>query len=115
MTAPVRSEPGKEKPAKMMFFLPKKYHNKEIPTPESDEIKIQDLPAWDAGVIRFYGRMTQKKRQKYQEKLSMVLSRNNYKINEGSFLLQYSDPFVPPPLRRNEIGFILDLSNETKK
>ncbi|MEJ2252359.1 MAG: heme-binding protein [Candidatus Lokiarchaeota archaeon] len=102
MTAPVVSESGKKDPVKMMFFLPKKYNEEDIPTPKNDEILIQDLPAWNAGVIRFYGRMTEKKRKKYERKLLEILKQYNYEQINESFLMQYSDPFVPPPLRRNE-------------
>lgn len=107
MTSPVLTEMENDKKMKMVFFIPKKYENKEMPTPYSDDIDFSTQNARDVAVVRFHGLMTVKKREKYLEKLLELLARKEIQTKGGAFYMNYSDPFVPPPLRINEIGIEL--------
>jgi len=104
MTSPVLTEMQNEDTMRMTFFVPKKYDDKEMPTPYSDEIKFSIQKGRDVAVIRFHGFMSEKKREKYLDKLLEILERKNIKTKGSAFYMNYSDPFVPPPLRINEIG-----------
>lgn len=107
MTSPVLTEMENDKKMKMVFFIPKKYENKEMPTPYSDDIDFSTQNARDVAVVRFHGLMTVKKREKYLEKLLELLARKEIQTKGSAFYMNYSDPFVPPPLRINEIGIEL--------
>ena len=104
MTSPVLTEMKNDETTKMVFFVPKKYYEKEMPTPYSDDIEISTQQERDVAVIRFHGPMREKKREKYLDKLLDILEKRNIQTNGSAFILNYSDPFVPPPLRINEIG-----------
>ncbi len=104
MTSPVLTEMENDNKMKMVFFIPKKYRNKQMPTPYSDDIKFSTQNARDVAVIRFHGFMTDKKRERYLDKLLEILERKGIQTKGSAFYMNYSDPFVPPPLRINEIG-----------
>ena len=104
MTSPVLTEMESNEQMRMVFYVPKKYKNKEMPTPYSDNIDFSIQKARDVAVIRFHGFMTLKKREKYLDKLLENLENMAIKTKGSAFYLNYSDPFVPPPLRINEIG-----------
>jgi len=104
MTSPVLTEMQNEDTMRMSFFLPKKYDDKEIPTPYSDEIEFSTQKGRDVALIRFHGFMSEKKREKYLDKLLGILEKKAIQTKGSAFYMNYSDPFVPPPLRINEIG-----------
>jgi len=104
MTSPVLTEMQNDKKMKMVFFVPKKFENKEMPTPYSDDIEFSTQKARDVAVIRFHGFMTIKKREKYLDKLLEFLEKKGIQTKGSAFYMNYSDPFVPPPMRINEIG-----------
>jgi hypothetical protein len=109
MTSPVLTEMMDNKNMKTVFFVPKKFENKEMPTPLSDDIQITTQKERDVAIIRFYGLMNEKKREKYIDRLLDILQKKDIKIKGSAFYMGYSDPFVPPPLRRNEIGIELSV------
>jgi effector-binding domain-containing protein len=75
-----------------------------MPTPFSNDVKISTQQERDVAVIRFYGLMSEKKREKYLDTLLDILGKRGIQTKGSAFILNYSDPFVPPPLRINEIG-----------
>jgi hypothetical protein len=107
MTSPVLTEMKNDNSMKMVFFIPKKYRNKQMPTPYSDDIEFSSQNARDVAVIRFHGFMTEKKRERYLDKLLEILKIKGIQTKGSAFYMNYSDPFVPPPLRINEIGIEL--------
>ena len=107
MTSPVLTEMETDNKMKMVFFIPKKYRNKQMPTPYSDDIEFSTQNARDVAVIRFHGFMTEKKRERYLDKLLEILKKKSIQTKGSAFYMNYSDPFVPPPLRINEIGIEL--------
>jgi hypothetical protein len=109
MTSPVLTEMMDNKNMKTVFFVPKKFENKEMPTPLSDDIQISTQKERDVAIIRFYGLMSEKKREKYIDRLLNILQKKDIQIKGSAFYMGYSDPFVPPPLRRNEIGIELSV------
>ena len=104
MTSPVLTEMQNEDTMRMSFFLPKKYDDKEIPTPYSDEIEFSTQKGRDVALIRFHGFMSEKKREKYLDELLGILGKKAIQTKGSAFYMNYSDPFVPPPLQINEIG-----------
>jgi hypothetical protein len=111
MTTPVLTETIENNEVRMVFYLPKKYENKDTPTPLIEDINIESQEERTVAAIRFYGRMTEKKKEKYIEMLLEILRGNSIETRGSLFFLNYSDPFVPPPLRRNEIGIEVNFKN----
>ena len=110
MTAPVLTETNDNNEVRMVFYLPKKYEDKDTPTPLMEDISTEKQDERTVAIIRFYGRMTEKKKEKKINNLLVILEQNNVETQGGLFFLNYSDPFVPPPLRRNEIGIGVNLN-----
>jgi hypothetical protein len=109
MTAPVLTENANNDEIRMVFYLPKTYEKRETPTPFMEDIKTEWQNERNVAVIRFYGRFTEKKREKFIEKLLAILQENNIETKGSLFYMNYSDPFVPPLLRRSEIGIEVNL------
>lgn len=108
MTSPVLTEMDNEKTKRMVFYVPKKFENKEMPTPYSDNIDFSIQETRSIAIIRFHGFMTYKKREKYLDKLLEILELKGIQTKGSAFYLNYSDPFVPPPMRINEIGIEIE-------
>jgi len=109
MTTPVLSERNPENNSyRMVFFLPEKWKDRQLPTPKTGtNITFQTQDKKLIAAIRFYGLLSRRRRQNSENILLNTLKRNGYFTLGQPFLFQYSDPFVPPPLRRNEVGIIV--------
>jgi len=114
MTAPVLTESTDNNKVRMVFYLPKKYEDNETPTPFMEDITTEKQEERTVAIIRFHGRMTYKRREKHTDKLLEILHENNIQTQGSLFFLNYSDPFVPPPLKLNEIGIKVNLNNFLK-
>ena len=100
MTAPVISKKNF-----FSFIMPSKYNKKNIPIPLDPNIKIKFEPGKKLAVIRFSGFTSDKKINKFKEKLLNFLKLKNIKIkNDEPILMRYNSPFSSPFFRRNEIG-----------
>jgi hypothetical protein len=104
MTVPVKVEDMDEDTVNMTFFLPKKYDKAQLPIPLLKDVIIDTQDEKKVAVLRFYGRLTQKKRKKYERKLIETLNSNQIDFQGNVFYMSYADPFVPPPLRKTEIA-----------
>jgi hypothetical protein len=104
MTVPVKVEDVDEDNLNMTFYLPKKYEKEQLPIPLLKDIIIDTQDEKTVAVLRFYGTLTQKKRTKYERKLIETLKSNQIESLGNVFYMNYADPFVPPPLRKTEIG-----------
>lgn len=109
MTAPVLMEPVEEDNVKIYFFLPKKYYNRDFPNPLLEDLQVESQGEKIHAILGFHGFISDAKRRKKEEKLLKILQENSIPFIGKSFLLQYSDPFVPPPLRINEVAFEVNL------
>ena len=108
MTTPVQSTRDTEKGTyRMVFFLPKKWKNKKLPTPKGTNITFQTQDSKLIATVRYYGLQNRSKRENAEKILMRELQENNYSPLGQPFLFQYSDPLVPPPLRRSEVGIIV--------
>jgi effector-binding domain-containing protein len=99
MTAPVISGEGS-----MSFVVPSKYAMEDVPEPNDDRIRIQEVPERRLAVVRFRGRAGQKSVEKQKARLLDVLRRNGVETVGEPFLMRYNSPWIPGFMRRNEIG-----------
>ncbi|MGV8906833.1 MAG: SOUL family heme-binding protein [Acetobacterium sp.] len=85
------------------FVMPHKYSRESLPDPSNNRIKIKKSEKRLSASVAFSGLANEKKIQKYQVALEKWLKDKNLE-KSGSFrLARYNSPFIPPPLRRNEI------------
>lgn len=103
MTAPVISEGYS-----MSFVVPSKYTMEDVPKPNDDRIKIQEVPERKIAVMRFRGRAGQKSVDEQKARLLGVLRRNGVETVGELFLMRYNSPWTPGFMRRNEVGIEIE-------
>jgi hypothetical protein len=107
MTAPVYTEKEGGN-IRMKFYLPEGYDTTNAPLPNNSEVKIGVQQGQTIGVIRFRGLYDEEKFEAYRQILLDELKRNNVKTQGDAFVLRYDDPWVPPFMRRNEVGVLVN-------
>lgn len=101
MTAPVVMKMGDT--ASMYFMMPKKYSSTQLPKPNSTKVEIVEEQARVLAVIRYSGFSSEKKIEKYKNKLAAMVSKNNLKVTGPYMYMGYNAPWDVIN-RRNEIA-----------
>ena len=101
MTSPVIIKLHNDR--EMLFRMPEKYNNKNVPNPTNSEIKIIKSNKLTRATIRFSGYTNEKKETKMIKRLKEVLDKHNIKHNNEFELFVYDPPYKPLN-RRNEIS-----------
>ena len=101
MTAPVVMKMSDT--ATMYFMMPKKYSVNQLPKPNSNNVKILEESPRVLAVIRYGGFSSEKKIEKYRNKLAEVISQNNLKTKGPYMYMGYNAPWDVFN-RRNEIA-----------
>jgi hypothetical protein len=105
MTAPVITRKNY-----MAFAVPSTYSEETVPIPTNQEVKIEVRPKKQMAALRFSGRTTAARVQKYtQELLTTTLNNHEFQIKGEPILMRYNSPFTPGFLRRNEVA--VEISN----
>ena len=102
MTAPVTQKPV-SKGWQTTFVMPEKYTLETLPKPNSDLILIEQVPAKTVAVIRFSGRLSTEKMQRYSKQLKAWLLAQGYTPQSEPVMAGYNPPWTLPGLRRNEV------------
>jgi effector-binding domain-containing protein len=100
MTTPVfmANEPKK---TKMSFVLPSEM--KSAPTPKSDAVKLENIPARKMAVVRYSGGSGQVNEQKYEGKLREWMKEQGHTPSGEAIVAYYDPPWTLPAFRRNEV------------
>ena len=99
MTAPVVT-----RDKYMAFPIPSSYNKDTVPIPTNPSVKIEVQPKKIMAILRFGGRTTEKRVQKYIQELITILKNHKIHINGEPILMRYNSPFTPGFLRRNEVA-----------
>ena len=102
MTAPVIADRAGEK-WRTRFVLPAQYRDLEPPEPAGDEVRTATLPARRVAAIRFSGRADDALLDAREAALRNWLGTYGLKPTGPAEYAFYNAPFVPGPLRRNEV------------
>jgi hypothetical protein len=90
----------------MSFVMPKSFSEGNFPIPNNQNIKIELLKNITFIAIKFSGRSTDKKFNKYQKILEEVIQKNNIKADlESPINAYYNAPWTLPFFKRNEVLF----------
>jgi hypothetical protein len=102
MTAPVRQDPtsGGQRVA---FVVPADFTRESVPRPTDPLVSIREEPARRLAVLRYSGRWTETRFREQERLLLEWITRKGYKGMGASIYARYNAPFVPWPLRRNEV------------
>lgn len=114
MTAPVEMTYTKTNQAKSMAFLYGKPEIGEAGT--AGNVEVVDLPAKTVVSIGFRGRSDAKQLKKHEATLQQWLKENatDWKADGDTRLLGYNSPFVPAPMRYNEVQIPVKAANSPK-
>lgn len=104
MTTPVFVEMEDDNTSGSMgFVLPAKLAKEGVPEPTSEGVRIRKRAGGQFAVIRFSGRLNSKSACKYETRLRDWLDANGLAGEENAEAAGYDPPFIPGPLRRNEV------------
>lgn len=108
MTAPVTSEPHGAGAYLVAFMMPSKYTLEGLPRPANERITFRTVGAHRAAAVRFSGSMDTREAAKRRAELLEWLAARGIETPVPILYANYSPPWIPPFLRRNEI--LADLS-----
>ena len=89
----------------MMFFMLDASKSSDLPTPNSDEISIEEIDMGKIISIRFGMWATDERVEKYKKRLDKYIKENNISIKSPLMVAQYNSPWTMPPFRRNELMY----------
>ena len=89
----------------MMFFMLDASKSSDLPTPNSDEILIEEIDMGKIISIRFGMWATDERVEKYKKRLDRYIKENNISIKSPLMVAQYNSPWTMPPFRRNELMY----------
>ncbi len=107
MTAPVAQQALGENEWKVVFYMPNDMAYDALPTPKSDQVKLEEVAAHKKAVIRFSGFLNNENIMENEKILRDYLTKNAIKFEEPAYYAGYDAPWTLWFLRRNEIMFKL--------
>lgn len=102
MTAPVLSDRTDTGTWRTRFIMPSRYTLATLPSP-SRGVETTTLPARRVAAIRFSGTAGDTALHAYERNLRQWLSERGFQSAGPAEYAFYNSPFVPGPLRRNEV------------
>jgi SOUL heme-binding protein len=89
------------------FIMPAKYTLETLPKAAGDDVRLLKVPPTRRAAIRFSGVATDALIVRNETALKDWLSTGGMRIVGTPTYAYYNDPFIPGPLRRNEVLFDL--------
>lgn len=102
MTSPVESVPTREATA-VVFTMPPEYSAESLPQPTDDRVVVRMWPAATVATWRFRGNARRQDVETMTAALLDAVRANGYEPTSQVRVAQYDPPWIPGPLRRNEL------------
>lgn len=117
MTAPVSQAPASEKIAMtspvgqqasdggwvVSFMMPSSYSMDTIPQPSDPAVRLREVPAHRAAVIRYSGFWSEERYREHLQQLRSWIGQQELETSGDPVWARYDPPFKPWFMRRNEI------------
>ncbi len=103
MTAPVGAIPHARDRWTISFVMPASRPIDTLPRPLDDRVHLRQLERRHVAVLRFRGRAGERQLRAREAELSERLARAGLRATGEPQLAQYNPPWIPGPLRRNEM------------
>ncbi|MEA3641131.1 MAG: heme-binding protein [Lamprobacter sp.] len=111
MMAPVNQQPladgaqrgGSEPNWLVQFVMPKEYPMSYLPAPVDDRVVLQLVPSRLMAVKRYRGGWGEDRYRKHEAELLNAIYASGQSVIGEPIFARYNAPFVPGPLRRNEV------------
>lgn len=103
MTVPVTHQPVDESTHRYRFVMEQRYTEASLPTPMDDTVTITDVPGGFYAASRYRGNRDEARYRRAEQNLLKRLGNVGIEVTGHPVRAVYDGPFVPPPLRRNEV------------
>ena len=107
MTAPVTRSLEEDGRWTVNFMMPSQYSMETLPKPTDPDIRIFKTEPYRTVSIRYNGNNTTKNIAKHEAKLRSYIETNNLSVHLTPEYAGYDAPWVPGPMKRNEVHFRL--------
>ena len=115
MTAPVMEETVAPDIHKVSFVMPNKFSLKQLPTPNSSKVQVQEVKQQYFMVSQFSGTWSQSNWQQHTQIVLEQAKALGVKTTSNPIYAKYNTPWSIPLLRRNEVLIAIDLNDQVKK
>lgn len=102
MTSPV-TQSEQDGAWTIRFIMPAEYTMETLPMPNNDAVTLLEIPGKRVAAIRFSGRGGMAALEQYTSELRAYLDKNGLEAAAEPTYAFYDGPWVPGPLRRNEV------------
>lgn len=102
MTTPVESDATGEQTT-VTFTMPPEYSADSLPRPQDERVVVRVLPAATVATWRFSGTAGRQDVDALKETLLSAVTAHGYSATSAVRVAQYDPPWIPGPLRRNEL------------
>ncbi len=102
MTVPVNQEADGQG-YRVGFIVPAGYTMASVPQPTDPTVSIREVPARRIASWRYSGRWTEARYRGEEAKLRAAIAERSLQTRGAAINARYNAPFVPWPLRRNEV------------
>jgi hypothetical protein len=103
MTSPVTQIPEGDGVWKIRFMMPKKYTLESLPSAQDPRIRFFYTQPERYLVLRFSGAWKDEQLNTHRASLLEYIEKSGLQTDGQPYYAFYNSPFVPPPLRRNEV------------
>jgi hypothetical protein len=107
MTAPV-TQAADGPDYRVAFVMPAGFTRATLPVPLDPAIEIREIPARLLAVWRYSGRWTESRYREMEQALRSALASRGLRATGTPVFARYDAPFIPWPLRRNEVLIPVD-------
>lgn len=103
MTAPVLQHTDADGSIRVGFIAPATYSLQTVPRPDNKNIQMREIPPQRMAVMRYSGRWTEKNFREHERQLLAWMKARKLESAGPVVYARYNAPFVPWPMRRNEV------------
>jgi hypothetical protein len=103
MTVPVTHQPAADGSHRYRFVMERAYSEDSLPLPVDDTVDIVRVPAGHYAALRYRGGRGEGRFNRAAEQLLSALERDGVEVSGPREAAAYDGPFVPAPIRRNEV------------
>lgn len=103
MTAPVTRVENENQSWTVSFVMPDKWTMETLPKPNNPDVNIREVPGELVAILKFSGRGSEGAHRKKKKQLEDWVVAQGYAVIAEARFAGYDAPWVPWPLRRNEV------------
>lgn len=108
MTVPVTHLPGADGTHRYRFVLERAYTEDSLPRPVEGTVGVARVPGGHYAAAGYRGGRGERRYRKAESSLLSAIERDGIRVRGTPEAAVYDGPFVPAPLRRNEVLVAID-------